>query len=90
MELLEKRGAQVEFHDPFLAEIPKTREHMEFAGRRSVPLTAPNLAASDLAIICTDHDGVDYGLIAERCPLIVDTRNVCARHGLRGDRIIKA
>ena len=27
IELLEQRGAVVEFHDPFLAAIPPTREH---------------------------------------------------------------
>src|SRR5205085_2646568 len=29
MELLEKRGALIEFHDPFLTEIPRTREHAQ-------------------------------------------------------------
>jgi len=60
MELLERRGAIVSFHDPFLAEIPRTREHAQFAGRRSTALSAAAVAALDAAIICTDHDPVDY------------------------------
>ncbi len=90
MESLERRGAILTFHDPFLAEIPPTREHPEFAGRRSSPLSDAVLATTDVAIICTDHDAVDYALLVERCPLIVDTRNVCARNGLVSDRIVKA
>ena len=90
IELLEKRGAEVSYHDPFLTEIPSTREHAEFSGRRSTPLSAATLDAVDMAVICTDHDIVDYALLVSRCPLVIDTRNVCARLGLTGDHIIKA
>jgi len=90
MESLERRGAQVAFHDPLLAELPQTREHPALAGRRSTPLTAAELPTFDIAIICTDHDAIDYRLLVESCRLIVDTRNVCARLGLAGERVIKA
>jgi len=90
IELLERRGALVSFHDPYLAEIPPTREHARFAGRRSTPLSAGSAASFDAAIICTDHDPVDYQLLAEHCPLIIDTRNACARRGLTGDHVVKA
>jgi UDP-N-acetyl-D-glucosamine dehydrogenase len=30
----------------------------------------------------TDHDAIDYARLAERAPLIVDTRNAFARRGL--------
>jgi len=87
---LERRGAAVSFHDPLLAELPTTREHPQLAGRRSTPLAAAVLAAFDIAIICTDHDAVDYRLLVDHCPLVVDTRNICARRGLSADRVIKA
>ena len=90
IELLEERGAVVAFHDPYLAEIPPTREHARVAGRRSAPLTAAAAAAADAAIICTDHDAVDYRLLVEHCPLVVDTRNACARRGLAGPHVVKA
>jgi UDP-N-acetyl-D-glucosamine dehydrogenase len=48
------------------------------------------LAAFDVAIICTDHDIIDYHLLVENCPLIIDTRNICARRGVANDRVIKA
>jgi UDP-N-acetyl-D-glucosamine dehydrogenase len=87
---LERRGAAVSFHDPLLAELPPTREHPQLAGRQSLPLIAAELAAFDIAIICTDHDAVDYRLLVDHCPLVVDTRNICARRGLSADRVIKA
>ncbi len=43
-----------------------------------------------MAIICTDHSSVDYGLLVESCPLIIDTRNICARRGIVSDRVVKA
>jgi UDP-N-acetyl-D-glucosamine dehydrogenase len=90
MEALERHGTQVLFHDPYLAEIPRTREHAQFAGRRSTPLDAAAAASVDAAIICTDHDTVDYRLLVEHCPLVIDTRNACARRGLAGDHVVKA
>ena len=90
MELLERRGAAVSYHDPFLAEIPPTREYAEFAGRRSAPLSGAALAEFDAALICTDHDAIDYRLLVETCRLVVDTRNVCARRGLLRNNIVKA
>ena len=90
MDLLEKRGATVSFHDPMVAEIPRSRDHAEFAGRRSVPLTKAALSKFDAAIICTDHDNVDYRRLIDWSRLIVDTRNVCAKHGLKGTNVVKA
>ncbi len=90
IELLERRGAEVSFHDPFLAEIPPTREHPQFTGRRSTPLSAASAAGFDAAIICTDHDPVDYKLLVEHSKLIIDTRNACARRDLAGDNVVKA
>jgi UDP-N-acetyl-D-glucosamine dehydrogenase len=90
MELLEKHGAVVTYHDPFFPEITPTREHPGFTGRRSAPLDAALLAQTDVAVICTDHDAVDYALLARHCPLIVDTRNAFAARGIASGRVVKA
>ncbi len=75
IELLEARGTEVAFHDPHIAAIPMTREHPDYAGRISVALTAELLGSVDAVLISTDHDAVDYALIAAHARLIVDTRN---------------
>ncbi len=89
MELLEERGAAVSYHDPHIAEVPRTRAYGAFKGRRSVPLTLDTLAGVDAVLIATDHDDVDYALVA-RAALVVDTRNVMARRGIAGAHIHKA
>jgi UDP-N-acetyl-D-glucosamine dehydrogenase len=89
MRLLERRGASVSFHDPHIAEAPHMREHPEFRGRRSVDLTSETLAMFDAVLIATDHDAVDYGLLAEAA-LVVDTRNAMAARGLPLHNVVKA
>jgi UDP-N-acetyl-D-glucosamine dehydrogenase len=89
IELMEARGAAVEYHDPHVAVVPPTREHPELAGRRSVPLNAGALSRFDAVLIATDHDAVDYALIAKHAKLTIDTRNACGRAGLHGDTIVK-
>lgn len=90
MELLERRGARVDYHDPHVAAIPPTREHAGLAGRRSVELTAAAVAGSDAVLIATDHDAVNYALISGNAALVVDTRNVMARKGLSAANVSKA
>ena len=90
MELLQARGATVSFHDPHVPAIPPTREHAAFAGRRSTPLSHESLAAHDAVLISTDHDDVDYALIAAEAALVVDARNAFARRGIAGANIVKA
>lgn len=90
IDLLEKRGAKVNFHDPHVQVIPPTREHAEHTGRRSVPITSESLDAHDVILVVTDHDQVDYSLIAQRARLIVDSRNAFARRGIVAGNIVKA
>jgi UDP-N-acetyl-D-glucosamine dehydrogenase len=89
-ELLEQRGAAVDYHDPIVTEIPETREHAHYTGRKSVNLDAKSLAGYDAVLISTDHDAVDYKAIAKHARLVVDTRNVMARQRIAADNIVKA
>ena len=74
-ELLEAEGAKVTYHDPFVPTIPKTREHSQLAGRTSLDLTPEIVSGFDAVLISTNHDGVDYQMMADHARLIVDTRN---------------
>jgi UDP-N-acetyl-D-glucosamine dehydrogenase len=90
IELFEKRGAHVDYHDPFISVIPPTREHADLAGRRSVVLTPDAIAGYDSVLIATDHDDVDYRLVVDNAKLVVDTRNACHKAGVSRDNVIKA
>lgn len=90
MELILERGAQVEYHDPYLEEIPRTREYGHLKGRKSASLDQTTVDAFDAVVIATDHDCVDYASLAQWAPLIIDTRNVYARREISSDKVIKA
>ena len=90
IEHLEAHGAETAFYDPHLSEILPTREHAEYTGRKSVEFTATVLKGFDAAIIVTDHDNVDYAALVECLPLVVDTRNACARAGIVAETVTKA
>lgn len=75
LEELERRGAVVEFYDPYVPVIPHMREHAAMAGRQSVAFDPAAFATYDAVLLCTDHDNVDYTAIAAHCDLVIDTRN---------------
>jgi UDP-N-acetyl-D-glucosamine dehydrogenase len=89
MELLEKRGAQVDYLDPHVPVIPPSREHQDFAGRKAVN-ASPAFGSYHAVLICTDHDAVDYAAIVNSARLIVDTRNVIAKLELAAENVVKA
>jgi UDP-N-acetyl-D-glucosamine dehydrogenase len=90
IELLEERGASVDYFDPYVAEIPMTREHAQLAGRQSVAWSREVLASYDAAFICTDHDDVDYAELVAHSGLVVDTRNATRDVAEHRERIVKA
>jgi UDP-N-acetyl-D-glucosamine dehydrogenase len=90
MEILSARGASVNYHDPFVPVIPRTREHPEFAGMTSAALSPDVIGAQDAVLISTDHDGLDYALIAKHAALVIDTRNAMEKHGVRNEKVVKA
>jgi UDP-N-acetyl-D-glucosamine dehydrogenase len=90
IELIEARGARVDYYDPHIPAIPMTREHPQLAGRQSVRLDAETIASYDAVLIATDHDDVDYKLVVDSATVTVDTRNVCVRAGIPAERIVRA
>ena len=88
MDLLEKEGARVDYHDPYIPVLPKTRKY-QFE-KSSVPLTLQNIAQYDAVVITTNHSNIDYNLIAEKAKLIIDTRNALKIKGIQKGKIWKA
>ena len=79
IRLLRERGAQVDYYDPHIASVPPNDEHAQVAGMSSIAWDEAALAAYDCAVICTDHDAVDYDALAAAVPLVIDTRNAIGR-----------
>ncbi|HEV2213504.1 MAG TPA: nucleotide sugar dehydrogenase, partial [Gammaproteobacteria bacterium] len=85
MHLLEQRGAEVAYSDPFVPKFPKMREyHFEL---ESVVLSAGALADFDAVLLATDHDRFDYELIGRNAALLVDTRG---RYRRPQENVVKA
>ena len=71
MENLVIKGAEVEYHDPYVPAIPETREHVHLAGKESVTIEDKY----DLILLSTDHtEYKNFDFSNFNCP-IVDTRN---------------
>ena len=90
IDILERRGAAIDYHDPYVPVVRPTREYPHLAGKRSVPLTREQLGQFDAVMIVTDHDSVDYQHLVDHATLVVDTRN--ATRGVKNgrDKIVKA
>ncbi|MBZ5561347.1 MAG: nucleotide sugar dehydrogenase [Acidobacteriia bacterium] len=86
MDLLIKRGARVEYNDPYFPKLHRMR-HYDYSRMQSVELTPENLGAFDCVVIATDHSAYDYQMIVDSAQLVVDSRNA-TRHVTRNrDRI---
>ncbi len=90
LSLLREGGAEVDYHDPYIPEIQTAREHAELSGMKSIDWTPERLETYDAALICTDHDSIDYEALVRNCPLVVDTRNATRGVEVLRERIAKA
>jgi UDP-N-acetyl-D-glucosamine dehydrogenase len=75
MALLQKKGANIDYSDPYLVTFPWTRK-FKFTNN-SVDITKENLNSYDAVILATDHDNFDLELIQRESLILVDTRGVC-------------
>jgi UDP-N-acetyl-D-glucosamine dehydrogenase len=78
MEILQKRGADFDYNDPYFPHLHKMR-HYDYSHMKSVPLNAEMLGKYDAVIIATDHSSYDYSAIVDASKLVVDTRNATRR-----------
>jgi UDP-N-acetyl-D-glucosamine dehydrogenase len=82
IELLQKEGAQVSYHDPYFPEIGRGRKYDLQMKRVSLD----NLGQYDCVLIVTDHSDYDYRQIVQEAQLVVDTRN--ATRGIRSEKVV--
>jgi UDP-N-acetyl-D-glucosamine dehydrogenase len=90
MEIIQKEGGRIAFHDPYIPEILPTREHAELQGMKSVKFDEPTISKFDAVLITTDHGNVDYASLVSWSKLVIDTRNATKNVHGGGARIISA
>ncbi len=74
IQWLDQYGVEWQFHDPHVTQIRRGNEV-----KNSVPLQEKSLSHYDLVVITTDHDQLDYDLLADQASALFDTRN-CMDH----------
>jgi UDP-N-acetyl-D-glucosamine dehydrogenase len=75
--LLQKKGAEVEYHDPY---IPTLKTH-EGAEMRSVTDLMAAVRAADVVVAVTNHKAYDYKAILDAAKFIFDSRNALGKLG---------
>ena len=83
IELLQQRGASVEYNDPFFASVGQGRKYA--LNMSSTPLE--KIPDFDCVVIVTDHSQYDYAKIVEEAKLVVDTRN--ATRGIDAANVVR-
>lgn len=81
IHLLQRRGAEVSYTDPFVPVI-RLEGHEDLHTR-----DINTVAGADCVIVVTDHTSFDYPAIVEQSKLIVDTRN--ALKACTSDKIVR-
>ncbi len=82
IELLQKEGATVSYHDPYFPFVGRGRKYdlqMKCA-------SLDNLSDYDCVLIVTDHSDYDYKKIVNQARLVVDSRN--ATRGIKSEKIV--
>lgn len=82
IERLERRGAQLGVLDPHVPPERLSRLGHEIVDR------AADFSSWSLAVILTDHDGLDYQRLAAEVGVVFDARGIYRRLGLTTDNVI--
>src|SRR5579859_385244 len=87
MQLLQQRGAQLDYNDPYFPRLHKMR-HYNYENMKSVPLHPQNIGGYDAVVIATDHSSYDYGAVVDAAKLVIDTRNATRRVMRHREKIV--
>ncbi len=88
IQLLESRGAQIDYNDPYFPTLHKMRRY-DFR-KSSVEVTPETLPQYDCVVIATDHSGYDYPMIVQYARRVIDTRNATSRVEGRNSKVVLA
>ena len=83
IELLQKQGANVSYHDPYFPVVTRGRKY-DLQMKCS---SLDELGQHDCVVIVTDHSDYDYGRIVKEARLVVDTRNATSE--IESPKIVK-
>ncbi len=86
--LMKKKGALVEYHDPYIPHIHHEYEGWEMHSVPDSDLLA-RVAAADAVVIITNHKTYDYPAILEAAQFIFDSRNALGNLGKGSEKVVR-
>jgi len=84
IHLLGQKGAEVSYHDPYIASLRHEDINME-----SVADLESAVKSADCVVIVTNHSSYDYKKMLADARLIVDARNALGLHGQANDKVVR-
>lgn len=84
IHLLEQKGAEVSFHDPYVKSIT-----IEGKKKEGVADLMKAVGSVDAVVIITNHSSYDYKAILQNSKLIVDTRNALGKLGKDNPKVVR-
>ena len=84
IRLLQRKGAEVSYHDPYIAEL-----NVDGLNMNAVNLKTENLLEADCVVIITAHGSYNWEWVVEHSKLIVDTRNATKALGEDIGNVVK-
>jgi UDP-N-acetyl-D-glucosamine dehydrogenase len=84
--LLKKKGALVEYHDPYIPHF-----HHEHEGWKMDSIADPMAAVrtADAVVLVTNHKSYDYKAILDAAAFIFDTRNAFGKLGKGSEKVVR-
>jgi UDP-N-acetyl-D-glucosamine dehydrogenase len=82
--LLRRKGAIVEYHDPFIPSIHHENEGWKMD---SIPDVMASVRAADAVVIVTNHSAYDYPAIINSASFVFDSRNATGKLGKESDKV---
>jgi UDP-N-acetyl-D-glucosamine dehydrogenase len=90
IELFREKGATVDYNDTYVPKLPKMRRYNY--DMKSIEFSAGKIKKYDLVVLSTDHTFYKEkaSFIVKNAKLIVDTRNLFSRAGIKSSKVFKA
>ena len=84
--LLKKKGAQVEYHDPYIPQL-----HHEYEGWKmdSVKDVMQAVREADAVVIVTNHKVYDYAAIIKEAKFVFDSRNATGKLSKGNEKVVR-
>jgi UDP-N-acetyl-D-glucosamine dehydrogenase len=86
--LMKKKGAQVEYHDPYIPHIHHETEGWKMDSLPDADLMA-SVRATDAVVVITNHKSYDYPAILDAATFIFDSRNALGKMGKQSEKVVR-